>query len=756
MVFPLQAIFGAIQGALRENTLPYPDMNARPGPHLVPARGGSNSAFWRAIPVWIAVGLVMVVSVGPVTAHSQEGEGGSPGARHVLQAPPRLTCATAPEVFKLLCDVYRHISDHYVDPVDAASLASAAASGVRDAGLTGITGTPPACPLPTSEFEQVCVEIDKVEDTAAAVWAASEAMVASLDDPRSALWTPAENRAFLDRQNNRQSRLGLSLSLKEGEEPCTEPSATCRPVIIEVYEGSPAETAGLLVGDVVLELDGVSLSSVSCDDLPGKDRFEDGATVNVRIMRGSQMQTVAVEVTTFSVPIASSELVDGTIGYLRIATLGAAAPDPVRAALQRLVDMNIGALVLDLRGNPGGTVRHTLEVAGLFLPGNQLVFTLHYRSGDSSLHSDGGAPAPDPRRIPMVVATNEGTGSGAEVLTGALVDHDRATVVGTRTYGKHTGQSRITVEDTGGDSIGVVRLTSLRWTTPLGRSAQGGFQPDVESELPSCLPPDEVARRAFASSGLSLATERSPDPDPEPDRRGGGGGGGGGGTGGGGGGGGGGNGGGGGADFGFDEPPRSAELFEDVAAGAWYESAVSWMILHDVTRGCAPAMFCPDREVSRQQFVTFLWRAAGRPVPEHLGSAVFSDVEEGVYSDQAIGWAVSRGVTTGCTPGEPGDPGWRFCPTRAVTRGQMAVLLYRHVEAGHVGRPGYGDVDPDRFYAGGVAWLTDFEAVGGCAPGLFCPDRPATRAEAAVFINGVAIRPQMWGEGNTSFIPQPG
>ncbi len=136
-----------------------------------------------------------------------------------------------------------------------------------------------------------------------------------------------------------------------------------------------------------------------------------------------------------------------------------------------------------------------------------------------------------------------------------------------------------------------------------------------------------------------------------------------------------GGGGGGGADGG-GEPPRASELFDDVVAGAWYESAVSWMILHQVTAGCTPTMFCPESNLTRQQFVTFLWRAAGRPTPTYRGSEAFTDVPDGVYADQAIGWAVSNGTTLGCTQGRFGDPDWRFCPTQDVTRGQMATLLY--------------------------------------------------------------------------------
>ena len=86
----------------------------------------------------------------------------------------------------------------------------------------------------------------------------------------------------------------------------------------------------------------------------------------------------------------------------------------------------------------------------------------------------------------------------------------------------------------------------------------------------------------------------------------------------------------------------------------------------------------------------------------------------------------------------------------------MATLLYRHTEADYIGTiPSHTDIETDDFYAVSVAWLTDFAVVPGCGPRLFCPTRDATRAEAAVFINGVATRPHIWGQRNTSFIPQP-
>ena len=207
---------------------------------------------------------------------------------------------------------------------------------------------------------------------------------------------------------------------------------------------------------------------------------------------------------------------------------------------------------------------------------------------------------------------------------------------------------------------------------------------------------------------------------------------------------------------GAGDPPLSAsERFSDIPAGQGLEEAVSWMILHDVTSGCAPELFCPQADLTRQQFVIFLWRAGGRPAAPYLGSEAFTDVRPGGYAEQSIGWAVANDITRGCTPGDYGTPNWRFCPQQPVTRGQMATLLYRHVQADYLGNiPSHSDIAPDDFYAVSVAWLTDFNVIPGCDPNLFCPNRPATRAEAAQFIHGIAIRPHIWGLGNTSLIPQ--
>ena len=196
---------------------------------------------------------------------------------------------------------------------------------------------------------------------------------------------------------------------------------------------------------------------------------------------------------------------------------------------------------------------------------------------------------------------------------------------------------------------------------------------------------------------------------------------------------------------------RSADVYLDIEPNTWYEPAVTWMVQREITRGCGPDTFCPGRQVTRQEFVTFLWRAAGRPSGSFSGADAFADVGGG-YADQAIGWAASIGVTSGCTTGEFGDEDWGFCPEDPISRAEIATLLFRFVEATWAEEVDFEDVPSESYYRSAVGWMSYFEITSGCQSGMFCPSRLASRAEVATLIYRVAIRPHSWGAGNTSFL----
>ena len=333
----------------------------------------------------------------------------------------------------------------------------------------------------------------------------------SVLDSQSFLRTPDEYARFKARSENIQSRIGLDLALMDGENPCEEVSTTCRPVVIDVYSGSPAATGGLMEGDLLVKLNGPLPSDLSCAHVPDLDSFNDGDTVEVEVLRGTETVTATLQAAELEVPLARGRVVHGNIGYLRVDRFGSGAHTASETVLATLTQSGIGAIVVDLRDNPGGYVSTTVDTSGLFLPDLSVVMHLVTRSGEQTLTATGRSQASDPALLPMVVGVDGGSASGSEAFTGAQMDHARATVVGQKTYGKNTGQVAHELENGDGTVIGVLRLTSIRWLTPLRRSVAGGLTPDVPMDLPRCLHPAEMARRAVAPirpevSGLAITS----------------------------------------------------------------------------------------------------------------------------------------------------------------------------------------------------------------------------------------------------------
>ena len=155
------------------------------------------------------------------------------------------------------------------------------------------------------------------------------------------------------------------------------------------------------------------------------------------------------------------------------------------------------------------------------------------------------------------------------------------------------------------------------------------------------------------------------------------------------------------------------------------------MLTNEITTGCEPDRFCPHDTATRAHFVTFLWRAAGRPEPAVSGAERFDDVDESAYYQQAVGWAAETGITTGC-----GDR-TIFCPNQEVTRGQIAAFLYRFSGQQHtVTEATFQDVPPDAYYFTAAEWMAANAITTGCGDRtIFCPNQLATRAQVAAFIH---------------------
>ena len=253
-------------------------------------------------------------------------------------------------------------------------------------------------------------------------------------------------------------------------------------LIDAVYDDSPARRAGLHTGDVIVAVDGRTLLGVGQAAADAMITGPPGTDVTLSLRRGRALLTFRVTRETITTPVVESGrmTVGGVpLGYIRLATFAQpGAGDQVRAAVSHLISLHVKGFVLDLRGNGGGLVDEAQEVASVFLPSGVIVTTRGRTQPTQTLMASGDAIA---RSLPLVVLVDGGTASASEIVIGALHDHHRATIVGTRTFGKGVFQEVLPLPNGGALSI-----TAGEYFTPDGSNLGGGgtargagIQPDV-------------------------------------------------------------------------------------------------------------------------------------------------------------------------------------------------------------------------------------------------------------------------------------
>jgi carboxyl-terminal processing protease len=242
--------------------------------------------------------------------------------------------------------------------------------------------------------------------------------------------------------------------------------------VINAMPGGPAKRMGIRSGDLIVGINGEDITEWDTDQAADKLRGAPGTEVELSIRRPGVAKPISFTfdravIELKSVPFAIT-LEDG-IGYLPLQVFGETATTEIRDGLQALSDEGMRGLILDLRGNPGGLLNEGVAISDLFLdPGLPIVETKGRAPGQSEAFSatrDQIAP-----ELPLVVLVNEGSASASEIVAGALQDHDRAVVVGARSFGKGSVQTLYRLS--GGD---ILRLTTAKWFTPSGRSIQKDY-----------------------------------------------------------------------------------------------------------------------------------------------------------------------------------------------------------------------------------------------------------------------------------------
>ena len=267
--------------------------------------------------------------------------------------------------------------------------------------------------------------------------------------------------------------------------------------VVSPIDDTPAARAGVKAGDLITMLDGQTVQGLSLNDAVDRMRGPPGSNIRLTIKRDGVDTPInlAMQREVIRIQVVKSRLVENDIAYIRLTSFSEQTDTAMRRAFQQLRTQAGGRLrgvVLDLRNNPGGLLDQAVQVSNDFLNQGEIVST-RARHADESQRWDAKANGDITGGLPMIVLTNNGSASASEIVAGALQDHRRAVVLGTRSFGK--GSVQTVIQLPGGTAM---RLTTARYYTPSGRSIQGlGITPDVEvnssrTELPRFLPEREA------------------------------------------------------------------------------------------------------------------------------------------------------------------------------------------------------------------------------------------------------------------------
>jgi carboxyl-terminal processing protease len=325
---------------------------------------------------------------------------------------------------RLFDDVLAHVADYYVDSLDEGRLYQMAIDGMLD----------------------------------------------QLGDPYSVFLKPDDFRQLSEATTGNYSGLGIQIDVRGGWI-----------TVIAPLPDTPAERAGVQTGDRIVELDGQSTEGWNQEKAVKELRGPVGAKADLLIRRTGIDEPMKFNLTRATIHIRSVDpritmMLDDRVGYIALSPVSESSARDVSTAVDTLLKQGMKSLIFDLRLNPGGLLDQGVAVSDLFLdPGKAIVETRGRAPGSSHEFSDT-KPQQWPR-LPIVVIVNGGSASAAEIIAGALQDHDRAVIIGTPTFGKGLVQSfwRLTPE-TG------LKLTTARWFTPSGRTIQRVTRTEAEQE----------------------------------------------------------------------------------------------------------------------------------------------------------------------------------------------------------------------------------------------------------------------------------
>ncbi|HOO79617.1 MAG TPA: S41 family peptidase [Lachnospiraceae bacterium] len=290
----------------------------------------------------------------------------------------------------------------------------------------------------------------------------------SLNDPYACYYTPGE---WIAMQNSTQGiYYGIGAYLMKSE-------TLLYPQVTGIIRDTPAEESDLMVDDYIYMVDGVDVYDMDLSAVVAMIKGEQGTTVHLTIVRQSTGEQLEMDIERRKVetPTVELKMMENNIAYISISEFDGVTVDQFADALATAKGSGMEGLILDLRGNPGGSLTAVVDIARMILPEGRIVYT-EDKYGQQEEYSCDGTKCLD---VPMVVLVNGGSASASEILAGAIKDYGIGTLLGTTTYGKGIVQRIITLQDGS-----AVKLTVSHYYTPLGNDIHKvGIIPDIEVEF---------------------------------------------------------------------------------------------------------------------------------------------------------------------------------------------------------------------------------------------------------------------------------
>ena len=420
-----------------------------------------------------------------------------------LAAPslPKAEAAGASFVITTL-ETLRH---HYVDQVSAIALLNAAlASVTQRTGMAPFDGPIPsgagderAAGLFTQRFDEIVGRVDGRYSATDLAYTAATGMLESLHDSHTGFIPPATYQEEKRKENGEAAFTGIGIVLMSRDGTY---------YVREVFPGSPAAKAGLKPFDRIVQIDGRSTKGLASDEVSGSIRGQAGTTVVLRIERAEAGAPLDLSVVRgpIRIPGLASRMLDSGpegIGYIKIYEFVPGVSGALRNSILALRRSGLRALVLDLRGNPGGLVDELRDISAALLPQNSPILRMTSRNGRTVLMETLEPPIL-PTSVPMVALVDEGSASASELLAAALQERGRALIAGTKTAGAVEIGITVDLPEDAGLAVTVARLLSGNGVRLEGR----GVVPDeVQSLETSAI---NLGRDSQVDRALALLKEK--------------------------------------------------------------------------------------------------------------------------------------------------------------------------------------------------------------------------------------------------------